>query len=1488
MIYIKRNSAQGVNVTRNNKSRIIICNQDISVEPVSRSVKMNDPNNNYFLETSMNDSTQKIKVTLLNVNCMDNQPSYLWKSIKFNFIQMKFQAIDYNLFKFDEFIVHYEVYAIDNLDVNQNGECVYLQIYIPGYICIDVGLRTVSYSISIKRNIEKQYQLKYNLSKNNLMRNYNGNYNNIPIHIRLGRNLKSVIMPRNIKRQLGNVQVYKMHRNEDSKRKNKFSEKSYFRKKRNVDPRFDDERSLLLRNLKNKHQYYTTVKTVNSYNIRNVKSSNLRKLLERELKMQEEEKRRKEIKRMYNNSKSQEKLIENNTPDYDYFIDENFKNDDKGSHDYDYEDTKIDTYHDYDHDYSKSHLSSTLASGVTQESTADYDYFIDDDLESTDEDEDDYEEPEDITYHWYDYYEKDVTTFSTVSTTIDVEELQTDLIFTPTSEEIDVTSFVTLAPIIETSTLIMISVITETSTIVTTTSTTESTTKITQTLSPAMTTEFTILTIISSSTTSESTTEATSMTTEYTNTSISTTEITTTEFLPVEEKTTWMENVTELLLPEETGLMTTDYSMKTSVTTQPTMTSKTSQITLITENITVTELMKETTKIETGISEIITTTTFTSIELITSSYTTEKTIGSVYLESTTLSIKKEEWPETFTTETAHTTFIFTPEIIINITIEESSAETLPTSTTYSLIESSLETSTVTIESETYIFPTTSVTFSTYYIDRTSILETTVPLPFTMSTEMITLTEDIFEPTSVTTQSSSLIFTKSISTPSVIIKSTYSFTISSFETFTTETYVFPTTLTFTDQILESTIPLPSTILPEIITLMEDIVEPTSTTFLTLTEFSKFLLLSEIDTSSTSIYSITTYTKLEEETSTMVDIISQFLTSTFSTFQEITLPDFEITSTKLDEETFAFLTTPLIDIYLSETYTSTPIPFVHTTIPMSFEATTTEDFVLFLARSTTIDMFTTIEFSKTLKTMSAEKMKMETDSLEYEEFYDEEYGEDYKQTYEENEYEDENKSITSWYEYEEEDETKKLFDLKTTKKFETTEIIEEEITNEIIERTTFPTVSSTAKFTPTEMYPTLSQIITITIIEKYKTSTTISTIKDFEKTLTTKLLTSPIPTIEEYTLTTEKVMTYTTEHLEWWTDQSFLTKHDHTLSEFEIDSKTKLDVTLPKFIYSPDETITGSSVHLEIEVTTDKYFKEETQLGFSESETEDFQMYFTTTSDFIKLFTTDDLLDNKIRGETGKEEMLRDLISEIKTLEKRIEDITKMEEEQDKREKEWEEKKRSKDLKSIVDITYPDIFPKSIIDETQTIETSSSDSINYTLTELPYSSMEPTTESFLMNEEFEKKIQNLRDERERKQKELEELEKRLKERKEKFEREKEMFEDDLGSEFDEKTEKEMTSLFETSEEKSTVRSFEEDEDEVEDITRKLASPLTTLTNNLSFESTFKPPIESEKFTPAPPTEKTTSMLRNLNRVTIIPKKCNKKKRKKVRKGEDYTGM
>ncbi|XP_014608115.1 PREDICTED: flocculation protein FLO11-like [Polistes canadensis] len=1223
MIYIKRNSAQGVNVTRNNKSRIIICNQDISVEPVSRSVQMNDPNNNYFLETSMNDSTQKIKVTLLNVNCMDSHPSNLWKSIKFNFIQMKFQAIDYNLFKFDEFIVHYEVYAIDNLDVNQNGECVYLQIYIPGYICIDVGLRTVSYSIS--------------------------------------------------------------------------------------------------------------------------------------------------------------------------------------SHDYDYEDTKIDTHHDYDHDYSKSHLSSTLASGVTQESTADYDYFIDDDLESTDEDEDDYEEPEDITYHWYDYYEKDVTTFSTVSTTIDVEELQTDIIFTPTSEEIDVTSFVTLAPIIETSTLIMISVITETSTIVTTTSTTESTTKITQTLSPAMTTEFTILTIISSSTTSESTTEATSMTTEYTNTSISTTEITTTEFLPVEEKTTWMENVTELLLPEETGLMTTDYLMKTSVTMQPTMTSKTSQITLITENVTVTELMMETTKIETGISEIITTTTFTSIELITSSYTTEKTIGSVYLESTTLSIKKEEWPETYTTETVHTTFIFTPEIIINITIEESSAETLPTSTTYSLIESSLETSTVTIESETYIFPTTLVTFSTYYIDRTSILETTVPLPFTMSTEMITLTEDIFEPTSVTTQSSSLIFTKSTSTPSVIIKSTYSFTISSFETFTTETYIFPTTLTFTDQILESTIPLPSTILPEIITLMEDIVEPTSTTtFLTLTKFSKFLLLSEIDTSSTSIYSITTYTKLEEETSTMVDIISQFLTSTFSTFQEITLPDFEITSTKLDEETLAFLTTPLIDIFLSETYTSTPIPFVHTTIPMSFEATTTEDFVLFLARSTTIDMFTTIEFSKTLKTMSAEKMQMETDSLEYEEFYDEEYGEDYKQTYEENEYEDENKSITSWYDYEEEEETKKLFDLKTTQKFETTEIIEEEITNEIIERTTFPTVSSTAKFTPTEMYPTLSQIITITIIEKYKTSTTISTIKDFEKTLTTKLLTSPIPTIEEYTLTTEKVMTYTTEHLEWWTDQSFLTKHDHTLSEFEIDPKTKLDVTLPKFIYSPDETITGSSVHLEIEVATDKYFKEETQLGFSEN--------------------------NKIRGETGKEEMLRDLISEIKTLEKRMEDITKMEEEQDKREKEWEEKKRSKDLKSIVDITYPDIFPKSIIDETQTIETSSSDSINYTLTELPYS----------------------------------------------------------RSEFDEKTDKEMTSLFETSEEKSTVHSFEEDEDEVEDITRKLASPLTTLTNNLSFESTFKPPIESEKFTPAPPTEKTTSMLQNLNRVTIIPKKCNKKKRKKVRKGEDYTGM
>ncbi|KAI4502006.1 hypothetical protein M0802_002688 [Mischocyttarus mexicanus] len=1514
MIYIKRNSAQEVDITRNKKSQIINSNQDVSVKPVAIS------------ETSMNESTQKMKVTILNVNCMGNRLSNLSKRIKLNFIQMKFQAIDYDFFKIDEFIVHYEFYATDNFDVNHNDECIYLQIYIPGYICIDVGLPLVSYSISVKRYVERPFQLKYYLDKNNLIKNNNEDYNNIPIHFRLGRNLKSVIMPRNVKRQLGNVRVYKMHRNEDSKRKNKLSEKSYFKKKRNFELRIDNERSLLLRNLRNKNQYYTTVKTVDSYNIRNVKSSNLRKLLERELKMQEEKERRKEIKRMYSNTKRQKKVIENSTPDYDYFIDEDLNNDDKDEYDYDYEDSEMDTS-DYNHDHSKSQLSSTLASGVTEESTADYDYFIDEDLESNDKDEEDYEEPEMTTRHWYGYYDENLSTFRTVSTIIDMKELQTDTTFILTSEEIDVTSSVTLTPIIEITTLIMTSIITETSTIETTISTTESTTEITQTLSPAVTTELTILTIISPGTISESTTEATSMTTEYTSTPISTTEITTTEItttetLPVEEKTTWMENVTELLLPEETGLMTTDDLMKISVTSEPTMILETSEITLtITESVTVTELIEETIERETEITEIITTTTFTSIELITSSYTTEETISSVYLESTALSIKEEEWAETFTTITVHTTFIFTPEIIINVTLDESSTETLPTSTTYSLTESSLETSTATTESETYIFPTTSVTFFTYYIDRTipEILETTVPLLFTMSTEMITsLTEDIFESTRVTMQLSSLIFTESTSPPSLIIKSTYSFTIPSFETFTTKTYVFPTTSTFTDQqILESTVPLPSTILSEITTLMEDIFEPISTTTLsTLTEFSKFPLLSEIDTSPTSIYSITTYTKLEEETSTMVDIISQFLTTTFSTFQEITLPDFEIMSTKLEEETFAFLTTPLIDIFLSETYTTTPIPFVqtYTTIPTSLEVTTTEDIVLLLPRNSTIDMFTTVKPLKTSKTMPAEKMNMETANTDYEEFYDDEYGNDYKETYEEDQYDDENKSITGWYDYGEEEHIKKLFDLKTTPKFEITEIIDEEITSEVIKRETVsPTISSTTKFIPTATYSTLSQIITITVIEKYKTSTTISTtVKDFERILTTKLSTPSILTIEEYTLTSEKVMTSTTEHLEWWADQSSLKQHDHTLSEFEIDPKTKLDVTLPKFIYSPDETtinisvvtgmetitrndlfrtITDSSVHFEMELTTDKYFKEVTQLDFSESETEDFEIYLTTSSDYIQSFTTiDDLLDDKIREDTDKEKLLRDLINEIKTLEKRMEDIKKMEEEQDEREKEWEEKKRKTDLKSTVDITYPDIFPTSIIDDTQTIETSSIDSTEYILTELQYSTMEPTSTISLIDEEFEKKIKNLRDERERKQNELEELEKRLKERKEKFEREKEMFEDDLGSEFDEKTEKEMTSLFETSEEKSTVHSFEEDEDEdeVEETTRKLVSSITSLSKHLSFKSTFNPPIESEKFTPAPPTEKTTSMLRNLNRVNIIPEKCNKKKKKKIKNGKNHSRM
>ncbi|XP_047356481.1 M cell-type agglutination protein mam3-like [Vespa velutina] len=992
---------------------------------------------------------------------------------------------------------------------------------------------------------------------------------------------------------------------------------------------------------------------------------------------------------------------------------------------------------------------------VTKNNTIDYDYYIDENLESNDKDEYeyDYEEPEISTY-WYDYYEEKITTFTTALTTIDLEQLQTEVTYTLTSEEIDVTPFVTLLSIIETMRTTELReptlsfAVTEASSFVTTISIIESTTtEIMETSLPGVTTKFTIYTSISPSTTSESTTEATSMTMEYKSTLISITEVTIMETLPfltVEEMTTWIENITESSLFEETELMIT-YDTITSVTTQSTMTFETSIITpiTITESVNTTEFIEETEE-----SEIITTITFTSpytmetysnitdikisdftspteilffMSTITEYETIEftETISSVSLESTTLSMKEEEEADLFTTEIIYTTFTITPEIttteiIINITtVEEVPITTeIPTSTetTYTYIVSSLETSIATTESETYVFETTLATFVTYYVDRTvpKILETTIPLSFTISTEITTLTEEILEPSSTTTLST-LSITEESTSPAFktifisSIETTYSFTVFSLQTSAiteSKTYVFVTTSAtldtyYADQILETTVSLPSTMLTEIITITEEILEPTGTTLSTLTEFSPFSEsmslspLSEMYTLPTSTYSVR-YTELEEEISTIVELISQLFTSTFLTSQEITLLDFEITiipsieitSTTLEEEIFPLITTPVIDFTpyentsftsFFETYPSTPMSFLQTDMitRTSSEATTTEEIVLFLPLSTTIDIFNKTESLKTLKTMFDKKMKTVTDSSEYEEFYDTEYGKDYEEAYEEDKYEDEDKSITTWYEYEEEEETT-IFDRKTTSKFETTEIIEKE-TSKIIENKTVPIVSLTTK-------PILTEMKTITMIKELETSTTISeTFKDFEKTSTT---TSSVSTIEEFTLTSDKIFTSTTEHLEWWADQSSHKKHDHTLGMLEIESETKLDITLPKFIVSPDETtlnislvteigtitqteifptITDSSIYLEIDITTDS-FDEKSKLFVTESEETDLKLYFTTPSDFVSLLTTDDF---DVERRNGFEEETKDEVTPLfETIEGRT-TVHSFEEDEDER-------------------------------------------------------------------------------------------------------------------------------------------------------------------------------------------------------------------------------
>nr|XP_050854605.1 uncharacterized protein LOC127065793 [Vespula vulgaris] len=1333
MIYIKRSSEEGIDIRKNKKTQVITSNYDVSVKSISRT------------ETLLNDPTRSMKVTFLNVNYTDNIPFNLSKSMEVYLIQIKFQVIDYDLLRINEFIVYYGFYATDNFYVSQNG-----------------------------------------------------------------RNLKSVIMPRHVKDQLGNFQVYKafkMNRNEDPKRKSKFSEKSYLRKRSayysSHTSQFDDQSSLLLRNIRNiKEQYFTTDRNADIYNIKNVKSSNSRKLLERELKMQNEEKRNKNVKRMYNNSKRQKKVTENSTTDYDYYIDESLESDDKDEYENDYEKPEISSHwYDYeeklttesttiglelstlsDADYFISQLSSTLTSTlpteVTETSTADYDYFIDDTLESDDKDysEYDYEEPEISTY-WYDYEEE----FTTTPTTIDLEQLQIEETYTSTSEEIVVTPSVTLLSIIETTRTTELRettlsfVITETSTFVTTVSITElTTTEITETLLPAVTTKFTIYTTISPST--ESTTELTTITMEYTSTLVSTTEVTITETLPfltIEETTTWIENITEPSLFEESEIITTITFTSTELITTPYTTfTYTPEITTtgIITNVTTEEFPTSTETLPTSTK---TTYTYTVSSLETSTAITEsetyffvtttatfvtydigRTIPEIF-ETTTplpfivpteittlteeiseptsttplsiLSIPEEStFPVSETTfiSSAETTYFYTvssletstaitesetyffvtttatfvtydidrtvPEIFetttplpftVSIEITTLTEEILePTSTTplsilsipeestspvsettfisstettYIYVVSSVETSTAVTESETYFFVTTTVTFVTYDIDRTvpEIFETTTPLPFTVSIEITTLTEEILEPTSTTPLSILSIPEESTSPVSETTfisstETTYIYTVSSLKTSTaiteSETYFFvTTTATFVTyyihrtipEILETTTPLPFIVPIEITTLTEEILEPTSTTplsILSIPEESTSPVSETTFISSTETTYIYTVSSLETSTAITESETYFFVTTseTLDTYYtdelldlEITIiPSTEITFTTLEEEISTLITTPVIDVTQHEKTSFIPFSEAYTSIPISF-----------LRTDTTIH----------------EKLKAETDSSEYEEFYDEEYGKDYKESYEEDEYEDEEKASSIWYEYEEEKETT-MFDRKTTK-FKTTKIIEKE-TSKITENKTVPIVSLTTK-------PILTEMETISTREEYETSTTISeTIKDFERTLTTKSLTPSVPTIEEFTLTSDKVLTYTTEHLEWWAEKSTLKKHDHTGTP-EIEPKTKLDVTLPKFIVSPDETtidlfteketitqtkifptMTDSSIYYE--TTTD----EETKLFVTEGE--ETELYFTTSSDFVSLLTTDDILDDKIKD---KDNILKELITEIKILE-----------------------------------------------------------------------------------------------------------------------------------------------------------------------------------------------------------------------------------------------
>ncbi|KAK2577859.1 hypothetical protein KPH14_001121 [Odynerus spinipes] len=478
----------------------------------------------------------------------------------------------------------------------------------------------------------------------------------------------------------------------------------------------------------------------------------------------------------------------------------------------------------------------------------------------------------------------------------------------------------------------------------------------------------------------------------------------------------------------------------------------------------------------------------------------------------------------------------------------------------------------------------------------------------------------------------------------------------------------------------------------------------------------------------------------------------------------------------------------------------------------------------------------------------------------------------------------------------------------------------------------TETTTGIFIPSDMYSTSS----ISLSETYKTSyvtemtttlteyeisstsltSTSESLEDFETSSTG--ITSPISlsnTFEEYTLTTGKRFIYTTEHLEWWATQSSLKPHDYTLTTFvPLDEKTMLDLTLPETtgISLLSSTDTWGLSDFEKTMTTAKYIDTEIEEGTRlivsggessspftmEAETTEFPLYVTTLSDIVSSLMADIL--NKTEGQKDQEKTLENLMNEIKRIQDREKKIAEMEEEQKKKEEELKKRKKEKETEekerkkstSVTDTAYTyttssfsDYFTS--YDKTTMSESIELLSINDTVTTFTFIalestsaiSMEPITSDIsIKNQKLKQEIERLKNELERKEDRLEEWERRLQERRKKFEEETKEFEGYEETEFEETTEKEFTLLSDTTEE-SVFTSFSSSETDYTRITHKFHSSSTTVSarTRTPSSSTFKPPVESELFTPAPPTEKTTSIAQYLNRVKITCKTCEGSKSK-----------